>query len=110
MSAGATLKKSHEGEHRGDYSDTSLKLTKHNYIFALCAAINSCNLGYDIGVSTNAGPLIQEDFGLTNSERELFTGSLNLWAIFGSFFAHWVSPRLENSMFYPQTRFLPNLG
>lgn len=85
-----TLKKSHEGEHHGDFSDTSLKVTRHTYIFALCAAINSCNLGYDIGVSTNVGPLIQEEFNLSATQRELFVGSLNLWSIFGSFFAHWI--------------------
>lgn len=78
------------GEHHGDYSDTSLKLTKYTFIFALCAAINSCNLGYDIGVSGNAGILIQRDLGLTDVQRELFVGSLNLWSIFGSLFAHWI--------------------
>jgi sugar porter (SP) family MFS transporter len=85
-----TAYKSHEGEHHGDYSDTSLKLTRHTYIFALCAAINSCNLGYDIGVSTHVGPLIQDEFGLSVTQRELFVGSLNFWSIFGSVFAHWI--------------------
>jgi MFS family permease len=56
----------------------------------MCAALNSCNLGYDIGVSTIAGGLIQSDMGLTDIQRELFVGSLNLWSIFGSLFAHWI--------------------
>jgi MFS family permease len=47
-------------------------------------------LGYDIGVSGNAGILIQRDLGLTDVQRELFVGSLNLWSIFGSLFAHWI--------------------
>ena len=55
-------------------------LSKSAKLFALCAALNSCNLGYDIGVSTEAGRLIQDDWGLTTMERELFTGSLNFWA------------------------------
>jgi len=59
-------------------------------IFALCAALNSCNLGYDIGVSTHAGGLIQRDLGLTDVQRELFVGSLNFWSIFGSMFSHWI--------------------
>ncbi|KAG7361010.1 D-xylose-proton symporter [Nitzschia inconspicua] len=80
----------HEGEHHGDYSDISLKVTRATVIFTLCAALNSCNLGYDIGVSTNAGSLIQRDLGLTDIQRELFVGSLNFWSIFGSLFSHWI--------------------
>ena len=82
--------KTHPGEHHEDFSDGNLKLTRKTYIFAMCAAINSCNLGYDIGVSTNAGGLIQRDMGLTDVQKELFIGSLNLWSIFGSLFAHWI--------------------
>jgi MFS family permease len=82
--------KTHEGEHHGDFSDTSLKITRSTYVYAICAAINSCNLGYDIGVNTHAGGLIQADLGLTEVQRELFVGSLNFWSIFGSLFAHWI--------------------
>ena len=56
------------------------KLSKSAKLFAFYAALNSCNLGYDIGVSTEAGRLIQDDWGLSIGERELFTGSLNFWA------------------------------
>ena len=80
----------HEGEFYGDFSDASLKVTKYTYLFALCAAINSCNLGYDIGVSANAGVLIERDLGLSDVQRELFVGSLNFWSLFGSLFAHWI--------------------
>ena len=74
-----------------DFPDTKhVKLTRHTLVFALCAAVNSCNLGYDVGVSTNAGALIQRDMGLTDVQRELFIGSLNMWSIFGSLFAHWI--------------------
>lgn len=67
------------------------RLTTSTYIFAACAALNSCNLGYDIGVSTNAGGIIQRDLGLTDVQRELFIGSLNFWSIFGSLGSFWVS-------------------
>eukprot|EP00980_Cylindrotheca_fusiformis_P008727 scaffold1868_cov193-Cylindrotheca_fusiformis.AAC.12 len=87
------LKKSHEGEHHGDFSDTALRVTRHTYIFAFCAAINSCNLGYDIGVSTNVGPIVETELDLEPVQRELFVGSLNLWSIFGSMFAHWICDR-----------------
>lgn len=40
-------------------------ITKATYLFVFCASLNSCNLGFDIGVSTEAGRLIQNDMGLT---------------------------------------------
>jgi MFS family permease len=82
--------KSHEGEHHGNFHASSIRVTKSTVIFALCAALNSCNLGYDIGVSTNAGALVQNDLGLSDVQRELFIGSLNFWSIFGSMFSHWI--------------------
>ena len=88
-----SLYKTHEGEHSGDFSDTNLRVTRQTFIFAACAAVNSCNLGYDIGVSTHASALIQQTMGLTDVQRELFVGSLNLWSIFGSLFAHWICDR-----------------
>jgi MFS family permease len=88
-----TMYKTHEGEHHGDWSDSSVKITRSTYIFAAVAAVNSCNLGYDIGVSTNAGALIQQDFNLSDAQRELFIGFLNLWSIFGSLFAHSICDR-----------------
>lgn len=78
------LQKTHEGEHQGDFGDIPIQLTWATYKFALCAAVNSCNLGYDIGVSTEAGRLIQNDLDLTRVQREVFIGSLNFWAMFGA--------------------------
>lgn len=49
------LSASHEGEHHNDFGG-DIRITKSTYIFALCAALNSVNLGYDIGTSTSAGP------------------------------------------------------
>lgn len=46
------LQKSHEGEHHGDFGDSDVPITHMVKVFALCAAINSCNLGYDIGTSS----------------------------------------------------------
>jgi hypothetical protein len=73
------LQKTHEGEHHGDYGE-NIPITRSAFIFAMCAAVNSFNLGYDIGTSTSAGPLVQADMGLTITEREIFVGSLNFWA------------------------------
>jgi predicted MFS family arabinose efflux permease len=45
------------------------------------------------GVTTGASPKIQADFGLTDVQLEFFVGLLNLCAIFGSLFSHFVSDR-----------------
>lgn len=49
--------------------------------------------GYDIGVSTNAGPKIQVAFGLDDEQLELFLGSLNFWSIFGALLSPFVTDR-----------------
>jgi hypothetical protein len=63
-----------------DATTTTTKISAKTYRFVLCAALNSCNLGYDIGVSTEAGRLLQTDLGLTNHQREILIGSINFWA------------------------------
>ena len=73
------LQASHEGEHHGDYSG-NIPITRSTVVFAMCAAVNSVNLGYDIGISTSAGILVQDDMNLTLTQREIFIGSLNFWA------------------------------
>ena len=87
------LEQTHEGEHRGDYG-TELKITRATKLYAFCAALNSCNLGYDIGVNTGAGMLIQESMGLTDLQLEIFMGSLNLFAMVGALCSSWFSDRL----------------
>ncbi|KAL7560646.1 hypothetical protein ACA910_001330 [Epithemia clementina (nom. ined.)] len=87
------IQKTHEGEHHGDFGDIPIKLTSATYKFALCAAVNSCNLGYDIGVSTEAGRLLQTDLGLSRVEREVFIGSLNFWAMFGAMGAQYFTDK-----------------
>jgi hypothetical protein len=71
---------SHAGEHHDDFGDTPIPLTRSTKIYAFCASINSCNLGYDIGVSTEVGRMVQAYFNLSTTQRELFTGSINFWA------------------------------
>ena len=72
-----TLHQSHEGEHHDDFGSTEIPISKSVQIFAFCAAMNSCNLGYDVGVSTHAGQLIQQEWGITDLQRESFIGCLN---------------------------------
>ena len=59
-------------------------ITRYNYIFAFCAALNSCNLGYDVGVNTDAVKLVEESMNLSQKQIEIFVGSLNLFAMIGA--------------------------
>jgi MFS family permease len=77
----------------GESEETHHKVTRSTVIFALCAAVNSCNLGYDVGVNTNAGPKIQKYFDLTDVQLELFLGSINFWSMFGALMAHHVTDK-----------------
>ncbi|KAL3941282.1 MAG: hypothetical protein SGBAC_004330 [Bacillariaceae sp.] len=79
----------HVGEHHGDHSGSPFQLTRASYVYSICACVNSCNLGFDLGATTNVGPLIEAEFGLTTAQRELFVASINFWAIFGGFLSNW---------------------
>lgn len=66
------------------------------YIFAGCAALNSVNLGYDVGINAAIGPPLQDDpaLALSDEQLELFIGSLDFFAIFGAFFASAISDKI----------------
>jgi hypothetical protein len=90
-----TMEQTHEGEHRYDHGDISaLQITRATKLYAFCAALNSCNLGYDIGVNTGAGKLVQDSLGLTDLQLEIFMGSLNLFAMVGALSSNWISDKL----------------
>ena len=87
-----------QSENRNEMNSTSAASTLAHFsrvnIFAMCAAVNSCNLGYDIGVYTGAGDYIQDDLNLTDAELEIFIGAVNVFAMLGSIFSgissdHW---------------------
>ena len=68
----------------GTNDHNSKEISKTVRTLALCAALNSCNLGYDIGVYTGVGELMQDDLGLSDVQLEIFIGSINIFAILGS--------------------------
>ena len=68
-------------------------ITRSTKLYAFCAALNSCNLGYDIGVNTGAGMLLQESLELSDVQLEVFMGSLNLFAMVGALSSHWISDK-----------------
>lgn len=80
-----------------DYDDQNYQVTlnRATKIFALCAALNSCNLGFDIGVTTSAGKLLQSENSLELNDEEisLFMGSLNLFAALGAILASRISDK-----------------
>ena len=58
------------------------------------AALNSANLGYDIGVMAGAALRVQDDWSLSDVKVEDLVGILNACAIAGAAVAHYVVDRL----------------
>ena len=54
------------------------------YVVAGCAGINSCNVGFDIGVNSPAGILVQEDMRLSDFQLEMFMGKKAMNAVSSS--------------------------
>lgn len=73
--------------------DSSSSVTKYVYIYTLCAAINSCNLGFDIGVNTEASLLLKDSMNLSDFQIEIFMGSLDLFAMVGALCSHYISDK-----------------
>ncbi|KAJ8600261.1 hypothetical protein CTAYLR_002018 [Chrysophaeum taylorii] len=65
------------------------------YVYALTsiAALNSMNLGFDIGVFPDAALRVQEEWGLSDAQLETLVGVLELAAICGAASAHVVNDR-----------------
>mmetsp|Transcript_19704 Transcript_19704/g.44730 ORF Transcript_19704/g.44730 Transcript_19704/m.44730 type:complete len:622 (-) Transcript_19704:68-1933(-) len=84
-------------------SPTSFKFSKeveimdsipsYVYVLTACAALNSCNLGYDIGVNTDVAVLLQRSMELSDLQIELFMGSVNLYAMIGALVSIYVSDK-----------------
>jgi len=64
------------------------------YLIAACATLNSVNLGFDVGVSSGVGLLVQEDMHLSDWELSLFMGAIQLMAAVGSMCSHWFCDHL----------------
>lgn len=62
-------------------------------IVAACAATNSCNVGYDLGIASCVGRGMQETWDLSDVEIALFIGSVNICAIFGTIGAAYITDR-----------------
>lgn len=87
-------KTSHEGEHHKDTSSTTVELTDSVKLFALCASINSVIVGYDQGVTTHVGKLVQEEFQLSDMERGVFIASFFAFMVVGALGSPFISDRM----------------
>ena len=70
------------------------KIPRAVLIVAGIAALNSANLGYDIGVMAGAALRVQDDWSLSDVKVEVLVGILNACAIAGAAVAHYVVDRL----------------
>lgn len=74
-------------------ANTKTALTSSVLLYTAAAALNSCTLGYDLGVNTSAALLVQTSLKLTDVQIETFVGAMDLFAMVGAASAHVVSER-----------------
>ena len=78
-------------------ADKEEAVPRYVVLLAMCAALNSCNLGYDIGVNSGVGPHLQakgEGMNLSDLQLELFFGIFGLAAMLGAAVAYTASDGL----------------
>ena len=75
-------------------ADSDVEVTRSVKIFALCASLNACTVGYDQGAATHIGKLIQENLGLSDLERGMFIATLFSFMIVGAVGSPFISDRV----------------
>ncbi|KAJ1448742.1 general substrate transporter [Pelagophyceae sp. CCMP2097] len=83
---------------------------RYVYLLAFIAALNSANLGYDIGVMSGAALYIDEAMELSEVQLELLVGTLNFWAIGGAFAAHYVIDKFGRRLTFTASCFIFVVG
>lgn len=86
-------KQSHQGEHYTDNGKQKVELTDSVKLFAFCASINSLIVGYDQGITTHIGKLVQDEFQLSDLERGVFVASFFTFMVVGALGSPFVSDR-----------------
>lgn len=66
-------------------------LQLHAECSVVCAA---CNLGFDIGVSSDVGHEVRDVLNLSDLQTEVFMGSINVFAVGGALIASCLSDRI----------------
>lgn len=70
-----------------------VELTSAVKLFAFCASINSLIVGYDQGITTHIGRLVQDEFQLSDLERGVFVASFFTFMVVGALCSPFVSDR-----------------
>eukprot|EP00928_Gymnodinium_smaydae_P040310 TRINITY_DN2734_c0_g3_i1.p1 TRINITY_DN2734_c0_g3~~TRINITY_DN2734_c0_g3_i1.p1 ORF type:complete len:521 (-),score=63.23 TRINITY_DN2734_c0_g3_i1:427-1959(-) len=73
-------------------------------LISMCSALNSANIGFDIGVSSGVAILIREDMDLNDVQVGAFIGLIHFIAAFGSLNSHAVSDRLGRRLTFTVTQ------
>mmetsp|Transcript_108876 Transcript_108876/g.213313 ORF Transcript_108876/g.213313 Transcript_108876/m.213313 type:complete len:519 (-) Transcript_108876:213-1769(-) len=69
-------------------ADPERGMIARNYVFILAAvaALNNCNLGYDMGIVSGVGPILldQQEFPVSEVQLEIFIGALDISSLIGA--------------------------
>ncbi|KAG5547931.1 hypothetical protein RHGRI_013570 [Rhododendron griersonianum] len=60
------------------------KRNKYAFACAILASMTSILLGYDVGVMSGAGPLIQDDLKISDGQLEIVMGIIELYSLLGA--------------------------
>lgn len=65
------------------------------FVVAAVAALNNCNLGYDIGIVTGVGPILekQNQFEVSDVQLEVWIGALDVSSLIGAFSSNYLADR-----------------
>lgn len=64
----SSINTNNNNEQQTNTTPQHMQITRSTKLYAFCASLNSCNLGYDIGVNTGAGLLLQRSLNLSNAQ------------------------------------------
>lgn len=95
---------------KADRPATASRPPSYVYFIVGCAALNSVNLGYDIGVNSGVAVLIKDDFGLSDKQIGVFLGALHFIAAFGGLMNQAVSDRLGRCLTFTLAQIVLVIG
>ena len=67
-----------------DERSKETKVAPAVYVFAACAALNSCILGYDLGLTSLSVLLVKETLDLSDVQIESYVGIMGIFSIIGA--------------------------
>ncbi|KAG1083985.1 hypothetical protein G6F42_021981 [Rhizopus arrhizus] len=80
-------------EEISEESESTGKATPFVYMLVIAVCVGGFLAGYDTGVISGALTLLQQDFNMSNTEKELVVGGTTFGAIFGGFFSGLLTDR-----------------